>query len=163
MALGIPLLLGGIAGSTGGGWLSDAVRKRTPSAPLVLIVLASGGCALLAGLVCISDLAMLQLGCIAGVVALMYVIAVLGAVGFQEIAPVHARAQFTSIFVAFYSLVGVGAGPTMVALMTDYVFRDEAAVGFSIATSWLVAFAVVCPLILINRGAFLRLALSQRP
>ena len=43
--------------------------------------------------------------------ALMFVVAVLGAVSSQEIAPPNARGQFTAVFVAFYLLVVVGFGP----------------------------------------------------
>ena len=40
------------------------------------------------------------------------------------------------------NLLGLGLGPTVVAACTDYVFRDDGAIGKSLA----LAAAVLCPL-----------------
>lgn len=50
----------------------------------------------------------------------------------QEITPSPMRAQVTAIYFFVNSLIGSGFGPTAVATATDYVFRNEAAVGNSI-------------------------------
>jgi hypothetical protein len=69
----------------------------------------------------------------------------------QEIAPNRMRGQVVTLAMLIGSLVGWGAGPTVPALITDYVFHNEAAIGYSLAaatvpiailasiTSWLAA------------------------
>ena len=59
------------------------------------------------------------------------------AAALQAMAPNQMRAQVTAIFFLFMNLLGITGGASLVALCTDYLFRDEMAVGFSMA---LVAF-----------------------
>lgn len=51
----------------------------------------------------------------------------------HAITPNQMRGQVTAIFIFFNNVVGVIVGGTFVALITDYVFADEAAVGYSLA------------------------------
>lgn len=48
-------------------------------------------------------------------------------------APAGARARLLGFFLFVFTLIGQGAGPAMVASLTDYVFRDEAKLGYSLA------------------------------
>jgi MFS family permease len=41
------------------------------------------------------------------------------------VTPNKMRGQMTALFLAMYNVVGFGAGPTVVALLTDYVFGRE--------------------------------------
>jgi hypothetical protein len=50
----------------------------------------------------------------------------------QEIMPNAMRAQASSIYLFTVNLIGLGCGPTAVALCTDFVFHDDNAVGWSI-------------------------------
>ena len=59
--------------------------------------------------------------------------AVVGPVAVQTITPSQIRAQVAAIFLMFANLIGMGLGPTFIALITDYVFQDDLAVGKSIA------------------------------
>jgi hypothetical protein len=45
------------------------------------------------------------------------------------------RAQFGAIYQLALNLLGLGIGPTAVALITDFVFMDEMMVRYSIAIS----------------------------
>lgn len=54
------------------------------------------------------------------------------AAGVQEISPVPMRAQASALYLFVVNLVGLGAGPTLVAALTDYVYRDPLAVGRSL-------------------------------
>ncbi len=56
-----------------------------------------------------------------------------GAAALMLIAPPRMRAQVSALFYFVINLVGLGVGPTAVALLTDYVFRDEAALRYSLA------------------------------
>ncbi len=51
----------------------------------------------------------------------------------QIITPNRMRAQFGAIYQFALNLLGIGIGPTAVALITDYVFMDELMVRYSIA------------------------------
>lgn len=49
----------------------------------------------------------------------------------QEMVPARMRAQASAVYLFVISLLGLAAGPTAVALATDYLFRDEAMVRYS--------------------------------
>ncbi len=51
----------------------------------------------------------------------------------QEIMPNQARALASAVYLLIINLIALGFGPTLVALLTDYVFRDEQAVHLSLA------------------------------
>jgi MFS family permease len=51
----------------------------------------------------------------------------------QEIMPNQARAMASAVYLLIINLIALGFGPTLVALLTDYVFRDEQAVHLSLA------------------------------
>jgi MFS family permease len=53
--------------------------------------------------------------------------------GLQVITPSHLRAQVSAVFLFAVNLVGIGVGPTVVALLTDRVFADPLRVGESLA------------------------------
>jgi MFS family permease len=50
----------------------------------------------------------------------------------QEIVPPAMRAQTSAIYLFVLNMVGLGLGPTAVALVTDYVFHDDLAIGYSL-------------------------------
>lgn len=56
----------------------------------------------------------------------------LGPAGIQEIVPSNMRGQFSALYLFIVNLIGLGLGPTLVALSTDYVFADPAKVGYSL-------------------------------
>jgi hypothetical protein len=51
------------------------------------------------------------------------------------------RGQAVAVYLLFANLIGLGLGPTVVAACTDFVFRDDAAIGKSLA----LAAAILCP------------------
>lgn len=56
----------------------------------------------------------------------------------QEIMPNQVRALASSIFLFILNLVGIGLGPTSVALFTDYIFKDENAIRYSMVLLYLI-------------------------
>lgn len=60
-------------------------------------------------------------------------LAALPAIAVQEMVPNRIRAQMVALYYLAVNLIGMGLGPTVVALITDYGFRDEAALGRSLA------------------------------
>lgn len=85
------------------------------------------------------------------VVALQFVV-FMGAT-LQMFVPPALRAQMTGIFLGLFTLLGLGVGPTFTAMLTDYVFADEAKLGMSLA----VTTCITVPL------AWLSLRLALKP
>ena len=67
------------------------------------------------------------------------------AAALQEFMPNSMRGQASSIYLLVITLIGLGVGPTAVAVVTDYVFRDDYALRYSllIVSGIAVAMAVV--------------------
>ncbi|MCY1539183.1 hypothetical protein D9M68_747560 [compost metagenome] len=63
----------------------------------------------------------------------------------QEIMPNAMRGQASAIYLFVITLIGLGLGPTAVALVTDYVFADDQALRYSllIVTTLAVASSVL--------------------
>ncbi|ARU87491.1 MFS transporter [Pseudomonas sp. M30-35] len=68
----------------------------------------------------------------------------------QEIMPNSMRGQASAIYLFVITLLGLGIGPTAVALVTDYVFADDNALRYSLLIVTLVA--VTTSIILLGKG-----------
>ena len=62
-----------------------------------------------------------------------------------DITPNQMRAQVSSILLLLVNIIGIGFGATFIALLTDFVFADDADLRYSIA----LASAIVAPLAII--------------
>jgi MFS family permease len=60
----------------------------------------------------------------------------------QSVTPNRMRGQATALFLFVFNIVGFGCGPTVIALTTDFVFRDDTRVGSALA----LATAILGPL-----------------
>lgn len=67
------------------------------------------------------------------VVALQFIVFM--AATLQLFVPPDLRGQVTGLFLGFFTLLSLGAGPTFTALLTDQVFGDEAKLGLSLAVT----------------------------
>jgi hypothetical protein len=54
---------------------------------------------------------------------------------FQIIAPNHMRGQITALYMFVFTLIGTGIAPSLTAVFTDFVFRDEAMLKWSIVST----------------------------
>lgn len=63
----------------------------------------------------------------------------------QEIMPNSMRGQASAIYLFVITLIGLGVGPTAVALVTDFVFADDAALRYSllIVTTMAVLMSII--------------------
>jgi len=59
----------------------------------------------------------------------------------QEIVPNRMRAQASALFVTVMTLIGLGLGPSVVGVLTERVFGDDAAVRYSLAVLTVVGLA----------------------
>ena len=56
----------------------------------------------------------------------------------HEVTPNQFRGQVIAIYLFFINIIGLGTGPMIVGLITDYGFKDETAVGYSLLIMALV-------------------------
>ncbi|MGH9751506.1 MAG: hypothetical protein ACREA2_01880 [Blastocatellia bacterium] len=54
------------------------------------------------------------------------------AAAIQQVMPNSMRGQATGIYLFTLNLIGAGLGPTLVAVVTDYVFHDDQALKYSL-------------------------------
>lgn len=63
----------------------------------------------------------------------------------QIITPNQMRGQVVALYFLLANIFGVGLGPTLVAAITDFVYGDEMAVGYSLATT----IAIITPFVVV--------------
>jgi len=68
----------------------------------------------------------------------------------QEIMPNSMRGQASAIYLFVITLIGLGVGPTAVALVTDFVFADDAALRYSLLI--VTTLAVLMSIVLLAKG-----------
>ncbi|MDE3054854.1 MAG: MFS transporter, partial [Gemmatimonadota bacterium] len=73
-----------------------------------------------------------------------------------EIVPASMRAQGAALYFFVLSLVSSTLGPTVVALLTDYVFRADGAVGWSLALTNVVGMSAAILMFIWGMPAYRR-------
>ncbi len=132
--LGVVVLLGNSAGVLASGWLTDYLTRRGyQDAPLRAGMIGGLGVLIPAALFS-------QLSGFGGSLALLAVAMFFAsfpmatsAAALQLMAPNQMRAQVTALFFLSMNILGITGGSTLVALCTDFVFRDETLVGYSMS------------------------------
>lgn len=150
---GVVVILGGVAGVMLGGWLGDAYSRRRAEGRLLVMAwtaLAAAPFAIIAMLAATPVAMVLWL--VPAVLASTMSIG-LGPSVSQAIMPSAVRGVASAIAVTIVSLVGLGLGPTAVALLTDRWFGDPHLVRYSLAIAMpiMLLLATVCGL-LAKRG-----------
>ena len=135
-------VLGGI-GVIAGGALSDWLTKRgVQDAPLRC---AASFFALALPVMAITPLmpdsasAIPMLGLLALVISLQQA---LSPVALQLMTPNEMRAQVVAVFFLISNLIAIGGGATLVALLTDYLFRNEAHLRYALSLVALVTMSL---------------------
>lgn len=130
----IVVLLGNIGGVLASGWLTDFFTRRGHSnAALRSGIIGALGLIIPCSL--FSSMANLHLALVFYGLAMFCASFPMAtsAAALQVMAPNQMRAQVTALFFLFMNLFGTTLGALLVALCTDYVFRDESAVGYSMS------------------------------
>jgi MFS family permease len=156
-SFGIITAIGGVVGALIGGSVSDLAQRRAGSAGrLAMIaagaVLAAIGALLVSGGTSLIVLAGLGLWMFASTMAATAGIATLGV-----IVPNEVRGVSISIVAFCNTLLGLGGGPTLVALATDHVYHNPLTVGLAITTTVLPA-AVLAAALFARSSHLLRAA-----
>jgi MFS family permease len=79
----------------------------------------------------------------------------------QLMMPNRMRAQATAFYLFVINLLGIGLGPTVVAMLTDQVFRDPKSVHLSLMVIGTLSFALAAILLWLGLG-FYRRSLDYR-
>ncbi len=139
-AQGTILMTFGTIGIFAGGWWVGRARDAISNA----VVLSSCSVAMLliapfALVVGFAPEPWMRLVGVAAIAFLQGAPSGLAAVAIYHMVPNQLRGQVTAIYLMTGTLVGFGVGVTVVAMLTDYVFRDEGAVGTSLGLTVAVA------------------------
>jgi MFS family permease len=155
IALGICMTLFATIGSLVGGWLADRGAERAvPGSRMRVGLYAAAGvvpCMALFPFMPTAAWAIVVLVPVAFCLGLPFGAAV---AAIQEITPVRMRGQLSALYLFAINLIGLGIGPTAVALLTDFVFRDDLAVRYSVAIVTVVAATAAAALFRSSFGAY---------
>jgi len=72
----------------------------------------------------------------------------------QELVPNAMRGQATAVYLLIVNLIGLGLGPSAVALVTDRVFHDDAAVRYSLLIVMVLAYLLAWLSLVIGRRTY---------
>lgn len=135
---GIVLVVSSIAGVIFGGWYADKLLKEGKTDGRLRVAIIGTLLTLLA--VGIPFLPKAEWVLLAIAVPAFGTAAPFGAVtaAVQEIMPNQVRALASSVFLFIINLIGIGIGPTLVAIFTDYLFKNENMVGYSLSLLYLI-------------------------
>jgi hypothetical protein len=131
---GLVLFFGGTSGVYAGGFVADWLQKRGKKDAILrsafYAAIAVIPCAVLTPLMPTPTLA------VVGLALTSFLLAVpqgLPAAALQVITPNALRAQMTALYFLVGNFIANGFGPTLYALVTDYVFEDPAMLRYSMA------------------------------
>ena len=131
---GLTYLVFAGSGALCGGWAGDYLRRRghtdAPFRAAAIGVVISFPFSVLGPLVGNEFLALALIGVATFFSTFPYPLA---AASVSRLAPNQMRAQAMAFYLLVVNLVGVGLGPTVTALLTDFVFCDEAYLRYSLA------------------------------
>lgn len=134
LSFGTILLTVGTGGLIISGWVADLwFRKGRHTAHLDMTIIATSLAIIPAITLFFVDTATGSMTCIAFILFFLAVHTGLVPAALQLITPNEFRGQITAIYLLVISLIGLGIGPTAVALITDHYFGDPLQVGNSIA------------------------------
>lgn len=148
---GIVAGVGGAIGIVAGGAIADRMERRgrrdaypRVAAVTALLLLPCGTVYLVMPTGVLAGAAFVPLGLLAAVPFGV------GPAAVQQLVPPTMRGQAIAVYLFLINLIGLGAGPTAVALLTDHWFRDDRAVNLSLLL--VAAVAYVGAAILLWRG-----------
>ena len=140
---GIIMMVCGTTGLLSGGLIADKWYAKGRKDAYSRVILLSGMC-MLPAVIVLGFASSMTWGIIALIVATFFSAFQGGIAGgvLQLMTPNQMRSQVAALYFLSANLIGMGLGPTVVALMTDFVFQDDAAIAQSLA----LTAAIFCPL-----------------
>ena len=149
---GAALIIGGLIGLVGGGWLSDKLEEGAPTgrvrlcgyaaliggAAAVVFPLAGNPWAAAAAFVVFFSAAAVPIGAAASAI--------------QQLTPNAMRATLSALYLFVVNLVGLGFGPTATALVSDIFFPFEAGIRYATAIVSPIGFWLAAWLFFVSLG-----------
>ena len=129
---GLIVMMFGCAGILFGGWLTDHWLKQGKTDAALRVGILAAAVATLGGVYLLAD---------SGTLAAVLMVPAVFALGMpfgaapaaiQEIVPNQMRGQASAVYLFIVNLIGLGVGPTAVALVTDKVFANDLDLKWSI-------------------------------
>jgi MFS family permease len=161
--MGVAIAIFGTAGILTGGWLTDRWRAaghldaamRVGLTAAVALIPVASVCTLLNDVMW-STVLLIPLG--------FFTCFAFGAAsaGVVVLTPPRMRAQASAIYLLFVNLIGIGLAPFLTAVMTQYVFADDLAVGKSTAIVTGGAAVLATILLAWGRPAFRKAIVERR-
>lgn len=146
---GLLSLIVGPLGSIVGGLLADAYRRGGKrDGKLRVALIAAIGCVPFAIAFPLTADPFVAIGLLVPFVFFVSFVWGLAPGALQEVMPNQMRGQATALYTGVVNLLGLGLGPTSVAVMADYVFHDPAKLN--------VAAAIVVPILLLGAAVLFR-------
>ena len=140
---GLLMLIAGSAGLLLAGWAADAWMQRGVSDAYVRLILLSMACLMPCAIALgFADTPLLGIAAMSGAVFFSAFQGGISGGTLQLMTPNRMRGQIMAVYLLLANLIGLGLGPTALAVVTDYVFGYDEAIGKSIA----LCAAVLCPL-----------------
>lgn len=132
--MGLAMMVGGTIGLLYGGSLADKWYSKGQLDAYTRVILLSALCMIPFVLVLgFTENATIGVLCLAlGIFFSAFQGGIAGGV-IQLMTPNQMRGQAVALYFLGANLLGLGLGPTVVALLTDFVFQDDAAIGKSLA------------------------------
>lgn len=133
LAFGVIVLVSGAGGVICGGLISDRWNRLGQQDAKIRVAMIAGLCGLLPTFV-YPMLASLPLVLLLMAIATFFgnFMMALGPAAMQEIVPESMRGQFSALYLFVVNLIGLGIGPTAVALCTDFAFGDQGNLALSL-------------------------------
>jgi len=154
MTYGLLLAFGGSAGVIVGGFICDWMKARGWAAANLIVSIGAALAAIpFAAAFPFASSSTLALGLIAPLAFLGPMPFGAGIAALPAVSPNRMRAQIMALYLLLSSLLGVGGGPWLVAVVTDRVLGDPAMIRYSLA--------MVGPALLV--GGALLLSIAVRP
>lgn len=131
---GLIVLFFGGGGVLAGGWIADRWSQRGCVDAKLRVGSIAAACGILPTIMypLVDDLA-LVLVLMSLATFLTNFLMGIGPAAIQEVVPSDMRGQFSAFYLFVVNLIGIGVGPTAVALSTDYLFGSTSAIGYSLA------------------------------
>ena len=134
ISLGFVVLIFGSAGIVCGGWFGDHLSARGyRDAPLRAAAIGALALAPFAATATLVSNPVLSLTLLCPLLFFSSFPFGLAAAAMQLVTPNQMRGQVSAVYLFAVNLLGIAWGPTIAALLTDYLFKDDMAVGYSIA------------------------------
>jgi MFS family permease len=157
LGFGLSIMVFGTLGSIFGGWFGDFLKRRghVDGKLMVGVYAAAINLPFTVTYILVNDpWIMLALTVVPNFLVGMAFGA--GPSGVQELAPNQMRGQASALYLFIVNLVGLGLGPTAVALVTDYVFGDPKMLRYSLMVVPMILLPISIAIMLTGRAAYRR-------